>query len=81
MSKELNQVILSSYCGQYPPADEKSATVRKTSEEIVLDLRPIADVSKGEIAEFLALNGYTIGFDGDTPVWCMTTNSTNELKK
>ena len=72
-------LILSRYCGQYPPADEKTATIRKTSEDIVLDLRPIADVSKAEIAEFLAMNGYTIGFDGDTPVWCMKSDTPPQL--
>lgn len=72
-------VILARYCGQFQPADEHTATARKTSEDIVLDLRPMADYSTNEIAAYLATNGYAIGFDDCTPVWLMKTNVTNEL--
>lgn len=72
-------VILARYCGQFQPADEKSATERKTSEDIVLDLRPMADYSTNEIAAYLAVHDYTISFDGDTPVWLMRKEQNNQL--
>jgi len=64
-------IIMARYCGEFLPADEKTATVRKTSEDIKIDLRPMADVDINEIAAYLSLYGYKIGFDGDTPVWLM----------
>lgn len=76
---DYKNVILSRYCGEFQPADEKTVNERKTSEDIVMDLRPMADFSTNEIAEHLALSGYTIGFDGSTPVWLMRTVPTNEL--
>ena len=76
---EYKNLILSRFCGQFQPADEKTATARKTSEDIVMDLRPMADFSTNEIAEHLALSGYTIGFDDSTPVWLMKSPKTNEL--
>lgn len=72
-------IILARYCGQFQPADENTATARKTSEDIVLDLRPMADYSTNEVAAYLAVHDYTIGFDGDTPVWLMKKNIPNEL--
>lgn len=72
-------VILARYCGQFQPADEKTATLRKTSEEIVMDLRPMADYSTNEIAAYMATNGYEIGFDDSTPVWLLKTEKNNEL--
>ena len=78
---ELNfkQIILARYCGQFQPADEQTATARKTSEDIMLDLRPMADFTTNEVATYLATSGYSIGFDGDTPVWLMKTDSSREL--
>ena len=72
-------VILSRYCGEFLPADEKTATVRKTSQEIVMDLRPMADFSTNEVSAYLATNEYPIGFDNDTPVWLMKTDPSREL--
>ena len=72
-------IILARYCGEFQPADEQTATARKTSEEIVMDLRPMADYSTNEVAEHLAMNGYTIGFEDSTPVWLMKKQNSNEL--
>ena len=74
------QIILSRYCGEFLPANEKTATIRKTSEEIMMDLRPMADLSTNEIAEYMTLLGYTIGFDDATPVWLMRKEKINEIE-
>lgn len=74
-------IIMARYCGEFRPADEKTATIRKTSEEIKLDLRPMAELSTNEIAAYLANNGYAIGFDGDTPVWLMQKDGELELRE
>jgi len=77
---DFKAIILSRYCGQFPPAlDEKTATIRKTSEDIVLDLRPAADFTTNEIAIYLTTIGYAIGFEDATPVWLMKTDKNNEL--
>jgi len=72
-------VILSRYCGQFRPADEGTATIRKTSEDIVMDLRPMADFTTNDIAFHLTGNGYAIGFEDATPVWLMKTDPAMEL--
>jgi len=72
-------VILARYCGQFLQADEKTATIRKTSEEIKMDLRPMADFSTNEIAKHLTLMGYSVGFEDSTPVWLMRTGNEKEL--
>ena len=59
---------------------EQTATIRKTSEEIMMDLRPMADLSTNEIAEYMTLLGYTIGFDDATPVWLMRKDGAMELR-
>ena len=74
------QIILSRYCGEFQPATEKNCTIRKTSEEIMLDLRPMADFTTNEIAEYLTLHGYTIGFEDTTPVWLMRKDGAMELR-
>jgi len=74
------QIILSRYCGEFLPATEQTATIRKTSEEIMMDLRPMADVSTNEIAAFLTGMGYTIGFEDATPVWLMRKDGAMELR-
>ena len=72
-------VILARYCGEFQPADEQTANVKKTSEQIVMDIRPMADFSTNEIAAYLATNGYQIGFEDSTPVWLMNNKNSNEL--
>lgn len=73
------QIILSRYCGQFVQADEKTATVRKSSEEIMMDLRPMAELSINEIAEYMICMEYTIGFEDSTPVWLMKEYDPKEL--
>ena len=72
-------VILSRYCGQFNPATEQNATVRKSSQEIVIDLRPMGEFTTNEVSAYMAMNGYTIGFDGDQPAWLMKTEDKKEL--
>lgn len=82
MSNQLTDfkiIILSRYCGQFQPADESTANVRKTSEDIVMDLRPMADFTTNEISAYLTMNLYSIGFEGDTPVWLMKSENKKEL--
>jgi len=74
-------VILARYCGEFQPADKETVTIRKTSEEIKLDIRPMADLSTNEIAAYLATNGYSIDFDDSTPVWLMKKDGEMELRE
>lgn len=74
-------IIMSRYCGEFRLATEKTANVRKTSEDIRIDLRPMADFTTNEIAAYLAINGYEIGFEGDTPVWLMRKDDELELRE
>ncbi len=57
------------------------ATIRKTSEEIKLDIRPMADLSTNEIAAYLGTNGYSIDFEDATPVWLMRNDRELELRE
>ncbi len=72
-------IMLARYCGEFQSATEATATIRKSSEEIKLDLRPMADFSTNEISEYLITLGYSIGFDDTTPVWLMQSKKPNEL--
>lgn len=72
-------LILSRYCGEFQAADESTVTVRKSSSDIVMDLRPMAEFSTNEVSEHLAMNGYSIGFDGEAPAWLMRKAETKEL--
>jgi len=40
----------------------------------------MADLSTNEIAEYMTLLGYTIGFDDATPVWLMRKDGAMELR-
>lgn len=75
------QIILARYCGEFPPATEETANVRKSSEDLKMDLRPMADFSTNEIAEHLTGMGYSIGFDDATPVWLMRKDGELELRE
>ena len=77
---EYKAVILSRYCGKYRPADEKTATALKTSSDIMLDLRPMAEFTPDEISAYLATMGYSIGFDGETPVWLLKTDDLKQIE-
>lgn len=71
--KDFKQKILIRYCEEFQPADKETTTVQKTSEDILKDIRPMADVTTNEIAKYLTEHGYSIGFDDSTPVWLMKT--------
>lgn len=73
------QIILSRYCGQFVQADENTATVRKSSQEIMMDLRPMAELTINEIAEYMIGMEYVIGFDDTTPVWLMRESGVKML--
>lgn len=75
------EIILSRYCGEFQPATKETATIRKTSDEIKLDIRPMAELTTNEIAAYLATNGYTIDFDDSTPVWLMRKDHELELRE
>lgn len=75
------EIILSRYCGEFQPATKENVTIRKTSEEILLDIRPMAELTTNEIAEYLVANGYTIDFDDATPVWLMRKDGAMELRE
>lgn len=74
------QIILARYCGEFIQATEETATIEKTSEQILLDLRPAAEFTTNEIAEFLTEMGYEISFSDATPVWLMRKNQSNEIE-
>lgn len=74
-------VILSRYCGEFQPATKENVTIRKTSEQIKLDIRPMADLSINEIAAYLATHSYMIDFDDSTPIWLMRKNDAMELRE
>lgn len=63
--------ILNRFTDEYQPGSKHTANCKKTSQEIILQLRPIADFSTDEISEFLISKGYEIDFDGDIPVWLL----------
>jgi hypothetical protein len=79
-SPTYKDIIMSRYCGEFLQADHHTATIRKTSQDIMLDLRPMADFSTAEIAKYLVGLGYSIGFEDATPVWLMTRNTAKEIE-
>jgi len=75
-------ILLKRYCGEFMPAfSQLDATDMKTSEQIMADLRPMATYTPDEITAYLAVNGYMIGFDGDTPVWLMERKAPKLLEE
>ena len=74
-------IILARYCGEFQPATKENVTIRKTSEQIKLDIRPMAELSTNEIAAYLATNGYSIDFEDATPVWLMRNDRELELRE
>jgi hypothetical protein len=72
--------ILSRYTEEYQRGTISTANCRKTSQEIILELRPLADFSTNDISEYLITKGYEIDFDGDIPVWLLI-QKTLELGK
>lgn len=69
--KDYKVLLLSRYCGEFRPGTSKKFTDMKSSEDIAIDLRPMAEFTNEEITFYMVTNGYEIGFDGDTPVWLL----------
>jgi hypothetical protein len=64
-------LILSRYCGEFAPATELDASVRKTSEDICVDLSGMGTFTADEVSAFMSQRDYTIGFEDSEPVWLM----------
>jgi predicted nucleic acid-binding protein len=79
MEITFKELVLMRYCGEFLQADEANATIRKTSEEIMVELRPTAEISINEISQFLVNMDYELGFDDATPVWLMRENPSRKL--
>ena len=72
--------ILNRYTDEYQKATIDTVNIRKSSQDILLDLRPLADLTTNEISEYLVSKGYEIDFEGDKPVWLLNQR-TLELSK
>lgn len=70
-------IILRVWCDRYAPATPERINMMKTTEEIMIDLRPMADFSVNEIANYLTDNGYTPGYNGDEQVWMLIDTKEN----
>lgn len=69
--QDFKRDILLRYAEEFRPATFYNANVRKTSQQIMLDLRPMAEYSVNEIAEFMIDKGYSYDFDCYQPSWLM----------
>jgi hypothetical protein len=79
MPTDFKILILARYCGQFQPATKNTATAKKTSQDIVIDLRPMIDLTANQVSEYMVLSGYEIGFDDNEPHWLMQEVKTKEL--
>lgn len=68
---DFKKLILARYCGEFLPADKNTATVRKSSQDIVSDLRLMAELTVNQVSEHMISHGYEIGFDDNEPHWLM----------
>jgi len=71
-------IIVSRYCGEFPPATEADASVRKSSETICQDLAGMGAFSAEEVSAFMISRGYAIGFEDSEPVWLMKLSDTDK---
>jgi hypothetical protein len=71
---DYREVLFSRYIGQYLQADEADAYIKKSSEEIVMELSGMATFTIDEISIAMTKFGYKIGFDDSRPVWLMKEN-------
>lgn len=75
-------VILQRWAGEFPPAEAPSCSpeggelvgyvLLKSSQEIADDLRGAGSFAADEVSAFLAVNGYSVVFDGGYPKWCLS---------
>jgi hypothetical protein len=68
-------IILSRYCGEFPPAIDSKNPIKKSSEDIAFDLSCMGEFASDEVSNFLAIHGYQIVFDDDKPVWLLKNNT------
>lgn len=74
-------VILSRYLGTFQPADEQTATIKKSSEDIKFDLSVMGSFSIEEISAELIKREYGITIDEDgKPRWLMKKDYTKQLE-
>lgn len=73
MNDDWKIVLLSRFCGEYPPATTiDKVVIRKSSEDIAFDLSGMGSFSADEVSAYMAVNGYSIDFDGEgKPVWLL----------
>jgi hypothetical protein len=67
-------VLLSRYCGEYPPYDGQGVAIKKSSADIVFDLSSMGEFTLEEVSACMAMNGYSIVFDNDNPYWLLQNN-------
>lgn len=71
-------VLLSRYCGEYPPYDGQGVPVKKSSSDIAFDLNDMGDMMLEEVSAFMATSGYKIVFDDNKlPYWLLKNNSSS----
>ena len=81
-ANSFKSIILNRYCGHYPPAASLAdANVMKTSEDIMMDLRPVVDMTINEISEYMVEKEYVLDIDGGQPVWLMKENGMRSLEE
>lgn len=73
-NEEWRKFILNRYCDEFVPATEVDATLRKTSEDICVDISGMGTFSAEEVSEYLMQRLYVIGFDDNEPVWLLKHN-------
>ncbi len=65
-------LILQRYAGEFQPAEKECPNpIKKTSEDIAFDLSGMGEFTADEVSAYMAVNGYTISFDDDKPVWLL----------
>ncbi len=80
MKTNWEKIILSRYCGEFAPATEADATIKKSSEDIALDLVGMGEISPELISACLVSYGYTIAFEDAKPVWLLKERDDGQLK-
>lgn len=78
---DYRDIIFSRYIGQFLQADEHTASVRKSSEDIAFDLSGMALFTPDEISMRMASFGYKIGFSDYKPVWLLREDLANILQE
>ncbi len=79
--KDYRELILARYCGEYPPIskEESANAIRKSSEDIVLELRPVADFNTDEVSKYLIEHNYYLDITEGVPEWLLANNKSKEL--